>query len=239
VRLWLHEALRLFQDRLVYTEEREWMDATVDAVAARHFPQMDARSVLARPVLFSNWLTKSYTSVGQAALRDHVKSRLRVFYEEELDVKLVIFDSVLEHILRIDRVLRQPLGHLLLVGASGAGKTILSKFVSWMQGMSVVQIKVHRFYGQKDFDKDLRSILTRAGVRGEKICFIFDESNVLNTAFLERMNALLAGGEVPGLFEGQDFTVLMQDCKETYRKVLNSSHDGAYERGRFVVLGNG
>lgn len=45
------------------------------------------------------------------------------------------------------------------------------------------------------------------------------ESNVLNTAFLERMNALLASGEVPGLFEGQDYTGLMQDCKETFRKV--------------------
>jgi dynein heavy chain 1, cytosolic len=151
---------------------------------------------LRRPILFSNWLTKEYQSVEQEGLRTHVKNRLRVFYEEELQVKLVIFDEVLDHILRIDRVLRQPLGHLLLVGSSGAGKTILSKFVSWMNGMSVFQIKVHKHYGANDFDKDLRSVLTRAGCRGEKICFIFDESNVLNTAFLERMNALLAGGEV-------------------------------------------
>ena len=141
VRLWLHEALRLFQDRLVFAEEREWTDRTIDTVARKHFPQVDLSVALARPVLFSNWLTKNYTSVGQSALRDHVKTRLRVFYEEELDVKLVIFDEVLEHILRIDRVLRQPLGHLLLVGASGAGKTILSKFVSWMQGMSVFQVR--------------------------------------------------------------------------------------------------
>jgi hypothetical protein len=114
------QALRLFQDRLVFAEEREWTDRTVDAVAKKHFPQVNHSTALARPVLFSNWLTKNYTSVGQAALRDHVKTRLRVFYEEELSVKLVIFDEVLDHILRIDRVLRQPLGHLLLVGASGA-----------------------------------------------------------------------------------------------------------------------
>jgi dynein heavy chain 1 len=213
VRLWLHEALRLFQDRLVFAEEREWTDRTIDSVAKKYWPNVDHGTVLARPVLFSNWLTKNYTSVAQSALRDHVKTRLRVFYEEELDVKLVIFDEVLDHILRIDRVLRQPLGHLLLVGVSGGGKTVLSKFVSWMQGMSVFQIKVHKHYSAKDFDKDLRSVLTRAGCKGERICFIFDESNVLNTAFLERMNALLAGGEVPGLFEGQDFTALMAECQ--------------------------
>jgi len=230
VRLWLHEALRLFQDRLVFDEEREWTDRLVDTVAQKFFPQVDHSTALARPVLFSNWLHKSYTSVSQAALREHVQTRLRVFYEEELDVKLVLFDEVLQHILRIDRVLRQPLGHLLLVGVSGGGKTVLSKFVAWMQGMSVFQIKVHKYYTAKDFDKDLRSILTRAGVKNERICFIFDESNVLDTAFLERMNALLASGEVPGLFEGQDYTALMADCKETFRKdgLLADSEEDFY-----------
>jgi dynein heavy chain 1 len=117
VRLWLHEALRLFQDRLVFASEREWTDELVNTVARKHFPQVDS-SAFARPVLFSNWLSSRYVSVDPHKLRDHVKQRLKVFYEEELDVKLVIFDEVLEHILRIDRVLRQPLGHLLLVGAS-------------------------------------------------------------------------------------------------------------------------
>lgn len=41
-----------------------------------------------------------------------------------------------------------------------------------------------------------------------------DESNVLDSGFLERMNTLLANGEVPGLFEGDDFTTLMTQCKE-------------------------
>src|SRR5690348_2209809 len=62
----------------------------------------------------------------------------------------------------------------------------------------------------------------------EKICFIFDESNVLNTAFLERMNALLAGGEVPGLFEAAEWTSLMQECRETARKenlMLNTEEE--------------
>ena len=218
VRLWAHEALRLFQDRLIERSERDWTDGCIDDVAQRYFPSVDLKAALRRPILFSNWLTRHYTSVEQEPLREHVKTRLRVFNEEELEIKLVIFDEVLDHILRIDRVLRQPLGHLLLVGTSGAGKTILSKFVAWMNGMSVFQIKVHKYYTGKDFDKDLRSVLIRAGCKGESICFIFDESNVLNTAFLERMNALLAGGEVPGLFEGQDYAALLGECREGARR---------------------
>lgn len=34
------------------------------------------------------------------------------------------------------------LGHLLLIGVSGAGKTTLSRFVAWMNGLSIFQIKV-------------------------------------------------------------------------------------------------
>ncbi len=132
-----------------------------------------------------------------------------MFNEEELSVPLVVFDEVLDHILRIDRVLRQPLGHLLLVGASGVGKTTLTKFVSWMNNLSVHQIKAGREYSVLDFDNDLRDVMKRAGVKCEKITFIFDESNVLGPAFLEKMNALLASGEIPGLFEGDEYTALI------------------------------
>lgn len=38
--------------------------------------------------------------------------------------------------------------------------------------------------------------MKRSGLGGERICFIFDESNALSSAFLEKMNALLASGEV-------------------------------------------
>ena len=62
---------------------------------------------LARPILYSNWLTKDYLPVDQEELRDYVQARLKVFYEEELDVQLVLFNEVLDHVLRIDRIFKQ------------------------------------------------------------------------------------------------------------------------------------
>jgi dynein heavy chain 1 len=220
-KLVFHEALRLFMDRLVTPDEQKWCFQTVKETLKLHFPpaatalenlQYDGASD--QRVLFSTWLSKQYSQVTTEDLRKHIEARLRVFYEEELNVPLVVFDSVVDHVLRIDRVLRQPLGHLLLVGESGAGKTVLSRFVSWMNGMSVFQIKLTQNYTLDNFDEDLRVVLKRAGCDGEKVVFIFDESNVLESAFLERMNALLASGEVPGLFEEEEFTSLMHSCRE-------------------------
>jgi len=214
VRLWAHEALRLFQDRLVEEEERLWTNTNIDSVAIKHFPNIDREKALARPILYSNWLSKNYIPVGRDELRDYTKARLKVFYEEELDVPLVLFNEVLDHVLRIDRIFRQPQGHLLLIGVSGAGKTTLSRFVAWMNGLTVFQIKVHNKYSAEDFNEDLRQVLRRSGCKDEKICFILDESNVMDSGFLERMNTLLANGEVPGLFEGDEHTNLMTQCKE-------------------------
>ena len=231
VRVWAHEALRLFQDRLVTEEEKRWTDDNIDGAALQHFPTVNQDEALARPILFSNWTSKNYIPVDREALREYTKARLRVFYEEELDVPLVLFNDVLDHVLRIDRVFRQIQGHLLLIGVSGSGKvsefacfplhggsrsfqTTLSRFVAWMNGLSIFQIKVSNKYTGEDFDEDLRTVLRRAGTKGEKICFIMDESNVLDSGFLERMNTLLANAEVPGLFEGDEHSALMTACKE-------------------------
>lgn len=93
IRIWAHEALRLFQDRsasisvgsfcefflfgfflkcthvcsvdfrLVGDEERRWTDENIDMVALKHFPNIDKEKALNRPILYSNWLSKVCASV--------------------------------------------------------------------------------------------------------------------------------------------------------------------------------
>lgn len=73
---------------------------------------------------------------------------------------------------------------------------------------------MHSKYKAADFDEDIRKVLRRAGCENEKICFIMDESNMMETGFLERLNTLLANGEVPGLFEGDEYSNLLSKIKE-------------------------
>lgn len=84
--------------------------------------------------------------VSRDELLNYVQARLRGFYEEELDVKIALFDEMLDHVLRIDRIYRQPQGHLLLIGVSGSGKTTLSRFVAWLNGLSVFQVIKRIFF---------------------------------------------------------------------------------------------
>jgi dynein heavy chain 1 len=106
VRLYVHEGLRLFEDRLVYPHEKEWCNNKIDECAKKWFPSCNHTKALERPIYFTTYLHRTYCSVGQDELKEYIEARLKQFYEEVLDVPLVVFDSVLDHILRIDRVLK-------------------------------------------------------------------------------------------------------------------------------------
>ena len=64
VRLWAHEALRLFEDRLVTDIEKDFCEKLIDSVADEHFPSKN-KDCLDRPILYSNYLTKNYVSVDK------------------------------------------------------------------------------------------------------------------------------------------------------------------------------
>ena len=74
VRLWAHEALRLFQDRLVLDDEKKLCDDLIDKISNQH-------STL-----------ESSISYAQDELIKNIDGKLKIFYEEEMNVTLVIFD---------------------------------------------------------------------------------------------------------------------------------------------------
>ena len=70
---------------------------------------------------------ESYLPTEQGGLRGYIKARIGAFYEEKLDWELETFNEVPGHMLRIDRIVCQPQGRILLLGAFGAGKTMLPR----------------------------------------------------------------------------------------------------------------
>lgn len=53
----------------------------------------------------------------------------------------------------------------------------------------------------------------------------------MDSSFLERMNTLLANGEVPGLFEGDEYSALLTLCKEGAQRqgLMLDSNDELYK----------
>lgn len=211
VRLWFHEGLRLFSDRLVHQDEKNTFKSISEGALRNHFPHTDFDVVQER-LFFSKWLSLSYEEVKKEPLEAYVVERLKVFSEEETSTELYIHSDLLDHILRIDRVLRQRQGHMILAGSSSCGKTTLTRFVAWMNGLKVVPLDVYLGYTVHDFERKLREILLFCA-KGELVCFLINEASILESSFVERMNTLLANSEVPGLFKEDDLRDLYKICK--------------------------
>lgn len=63
VRLFVHEGLRLFEDRLVHKFEKDWCNAAIDQKARDCFPGMNSDKALCRPIYFTTYLSQNYVSV--------------------------------------------------------------------------------------------------------------------------------------------------------------------------------
>ncbi|WFC97970.1 hypothetical protein MYAM1_000690 [Malassezia yamatoensis] len=218
VRMWAYEGLRLFQDRLVLQEERQWTDFALDDAVRTAFPSLDVSTSLQRPILYSDWLSKEVRSVDRAPLRHYAEARITGYSEEELETSLVLHDSALDLALSCDRVLQQKAGHLLLIGVSGSGRSTIAQFCAWLRGLTIFALPMAQTYRDEDFDEDLRRLLRRVGVRGERVCWTMDEGQIAYPARLEKINTLLANADVPGLFEGEEHTSLLSALRDAAQR---------------------
>jgi len=77
VRLFVHEGLRLFEDRLVYQEEKDWCNSDHrqhrNGVLQR---RVNHERALTRPIHFTNFINKDYVSVKQDELKKVIEARL-------------------------------------------------------------------------------------------------------------------------------------------------------------------
>ena len=86
-------------------------------------------------------------------------------------MNLVLFKDALEHILRIARVLKQPRGHIMLIGVGGSGKQSLLRLCSYMRGIEFKQIELTKGYNLTSFQDNMKIFMKASGIEGKGISF--------------------------------------------------------------------
>lgn len=135
---------------------------------------------------------------------ESIRTSLDRYNQENPPINLVIFDYIIEHMLRICRVIKSSQSHCLLVGVGGSGKHALAKLAAFMYSYTVYSIDLKYQYSPDDWRDDLKKILYSAGVDQNKGVFIIYESQIVNEAFLEDLHNFLNSGEIPLLFTNEE-----------------------------------
>lgn len=123
--------------------------------------------------------------------------------------RIVLHDEAVCSIVKLDRVFRQPNGHVLLAGAPGSGKKLLARFVAWLNQCDYVELNTHAGYSLENLRETLRDLVVLTGAKHQRACLLIDESTNLPTSFIEYINGLLTSGEIVGLFEGDALSALV------------------------------
>ena len=220
VLLWLHEADRVYGDRLVSLEHvAKYNQVSLGAVKRRfaseagvisNYYMEDSSESLIFCHFAKSLADNKYDQVtSMDILRKTLDTTLEEYNETNAVMNLVLFDDAIKHCCRISRIIKNEGGHALLVGVGGSGKQSLSRLSSFICGYSVYQITINQTYSMTDLKEDLQKMYTRAGVKDEGISFLFTDSQVKDERFLVYLNDLLSSGNIPDLFdtEGVDSIV--------------------------------
>jgi len=106
------------------------------------------------------------------------------------EMKLVMFSDACEHICRICRVLRQPMGHSLLMGVGGSGRQSLSKISAFILNLKLQGIEVVKGYNVPKWREDLKRIVMFAIQQNKPLCFLFVDTQIIDESMVEDINCL-------------------------------------------------
>ena len=73
MRLWYHECLRIFCDRLINDEDRKWFEDLLKAKMAANFQMKYKDVVTQEPIIYGDFMTQNIDVRPYIEIVDHVK----------------------------------------------------------------------------------------------------------------------------------------------------------------------
>ncbi|XP_030213444.1 dynein heavy chain 1, axonemal [Gadus morhua] len=219
LRLWYHENCRVFQDRLVSPQDRDWFDRLLQSCMEELGCSVE-EVVPSRPVLYGDFMTPGTDNKVYAPM-DNQEKLVRVMEEYMEDynqgstskMRLVLFMDAVQHVCCISRILRQPLGNALLLGVGGSGRQSLTRLASHISDYECFQIELSKNYGQTEWREDIKGIMLKAGLTNQQITFLFVDTQIKSESFLEDVNSILNSGDVPNLYASDEQERILSSMK--------------------------
>eukprot|EP00741_Cyanophora_paradoxa_P002212 tig00000555_g2144.t1 len=255
IRLWTHEVLRVFCDRLTDDADRSWLVTTIKDTTQKHFgvlfdkvcAHLDTkkdgvvneeklRSLFWGDYMVAGAADRRYDEVtDMAALTKVIETYLDEYNQlSKKPMNLVMFRFAIEHVSRVSRVLKTPGGHCLLVGVGGSGRQSVTRLAAHMAEMDLTQIEISKSYTRIEWRDDLKKLLRRTGTEKKKTVFLFTDSQIKDESFVEDISNILNAGEVPNLYPSDERAQIVEAMRPIARELNKTMETPAELYGLFV-----
>ncbi|XP_028521906.2 dynein axonemal heavy chain 7-like [Apis cerana] len=225
MRLWAHEIWRVFGDRILDNNDKEWLFLQIKEISKQYFKD-SFETVFDYLPKFDNKITKdSFYYLMFGSFIDTKKDRNKKYEEinsiEKLKNKIIVYLSeynninvkkhidivisqyVLECLIKISRILIIPGSNLLIISSLGSGRKSLVTLAAYMQQQELFEPSIHSYCNFKMWRKDIKMILQKfANLKQDFTLFLKDKQ--IGENFLHDICCLLATGEIPNLFSNEE-----------------------------------
>ncbi|XP_045539469.1 dynein axonemal heavy chain 1 [Papilio machaon] len=241
IRLWYHEHLRVYQDRLVNNEDRQWFTKLMNKKIETRFGKKPNDIIGGRLMLFGDFMDIGADDRKYVEILDweEMHEILQHYMEDynlssTVPIDLVLFEDAVSHLCRIARIVRQPMANALLLGMGGSGRQSLSRLAAHMAELICIQIEITKSYGMTEWRDDIKQTMIKAGGENRGIVFLFSDAQIKMESFLEDLNNVLSSGDVPNIYEPEDldrvFVLVRQAAMEQNLAPTKTNLFGCYQR---------
>lgn len=223
-RLYVHEAYRVYSDKLIDESDQETFRKLIREVFKKYLEEIDDVKVFREPLIYCHFADglnelKYMQIKNWSILSDLLSEALHNYNEVAGQMNLVLFENAMSHVCRINRILETPRGNVLLIGVGGSGKQSLARLGAFISSLSVYQIQLRKGYNINDLRSDLNILYHKVGIKNLSIMFLLTDAQVADEAFLVLINDLLASGEILDLFTDEETDNIISSVKNEVKQL--------------------
>ncbi|XP_030760043.1 dynein beta chain, ciliary-like isoform X2 [Sitophilus oryzae] len=209
IRLWMHEAYRVYGDKLVERRDMDTFNKLMIETVKKGFEDIDENVIFEKPLIFCHFAEgigdPKYFPLNEFDRLTHLLHEALSGYNDLVAaMNLVLFEDAMYHICRINRILEAPRGNALLVGVGGFGKQSLTRLAGFISSFEIFQIQLKKGYSMNDMKTDIASLYLKAGLKSVGIVFLMTDAQVPDESYLVLINDVLASGEISELLPDED-----------------------------------